>query len=196
MEYSETEGMAKPVIYLYPESDALVNVKLSLKGKMTHSYPTYPAEGWNVKATQNGTLYDEGGKEYYALFWEGVSQTPFTYSEGFVVKGNETALFLENALDVIGLTRREANEFIMYWLPQMENNPYNLIHFSTAEYADMAELTVTPKPESLLRVMMVWSPLEKPVEIPQQNLYDLHVERMGFTVVEWGGKRQEFYQEF
>lgn len=191
----EMDGMAKPVIYLYPEKEMAVHVKLDLKGKITHSYPKYPEDGWNVWAKEDGTLYDLNGKEYYALFWEGVSSREFTYSEGFVVKGDETEVFLENSLELLGLTRREANEFIMYWLPQMENNFYNLIHFSTEEYEEIAKLKITPKPESILRIMMVWSPLDQPIAIPQQNLYDLKVERKGFTVVEWGGKKQACERE-
>lgn len=188
----EMDGMAKPVIYLYPETEMLVNVQVDLIGKITHSYPKYPAGGWNVKAQPDGTLYDENGKEFYALFWEGVSPQEFSYSNGFVIKGSETEKFLESSLEIIGLTRREANEFIMFWLPQMENNAYNLIHFSTDEYEEIAQLKITPKPESILRIMMVWSPLDQVIEIPQQNLYDLKVDRKGFTVVEWGGKKQEY----
>jgi hypothetical protein len=191
----EMDGMGKPVIYLYPETEISVNVQLDLKGKITHSYPKYPAGGWNVKAQPDGTLYDENGKEFYALFWEGISPQEFTYNDGFVVKGSETEKFLESSLDIIGLTRREANEFIMFWLPQMENNAYNLIHFSTNEYEEIAQLKISPKPESWLRIMMVWSPLDQQIEIPQQNLYDLRVERHGFAVVEWGGKKQPFLMD-
>jgi hypothetical protein len=191
----EMDGMGKPVIYLYPETEMLVNVQLDLNGKITHSYPKYPAGGWNVKAQPDGTLYDENGKGFYALFWEGISPQEFTYRDGFVVTGSETEKFLESSLDIIGLTRREANEFIMFWLPQMENNAYNLIHFSTDEYEEIAKLKISPKPESILRIMMVWSPLDQQIEIPQQNLYDLKVERNGFTVVEWGGKKQNVMNE-
>lgn len=194
LDYSEMDGMAKPVIYLYPEKEQPVHVALDLYGTMTHSYPAYPDGGWNVLATQNGTLYDAAGRAYYALFWEGVSPREYSYTTGFVVAGAETATFLENSLSVLGLTDLEANEFIMYWLPQMENNPYNLIHFSTREYNEIARLEITPEPESLIRIMMVWSPLETKIDLPQQNLYDLRVERKGFTVVEWGGKRQVYQQ--
>ena len=99
----------------------------------------------------------------------------------------EQAIFLlrEDALEKQGLTRREANEFIVYWLPRMEQNPYNLIAFQTSAYTDHARLTVTPEPDSLLRVFMAWKPLESPVEIPTQGLPVF--SRSGFTVVEWGG---------
>lgn len=76
----------------------------------------------------------------------------------------------------------------MYWLPVLEKNPYNLIHFATDEYEQMAKLNIQPKPETLIRVMMVYQPLVQPIDIPQQNLNALQKERTGFTVVEWGRK--------
>jgi hypothetical protein len=183
-------GMAKPVIYLYPRKQQEIQVKLSLKGTMTHSYPEYPSDGWIVNATQDGTLFDEKGQEYYALFWEGINRNQFTYDEGYVIKGSETITFLEENLSKLGLTRREANEFIMYWLPQMENNTYNLVHFSTSEYESEVQMEINPSPETLIRIMMVWSPLNEMMEIPRQDLTKLMKQRIGFTVVEWGGKKQ------
>ena len=94
---------------------------------------------------------------------------------------------LEDALAQLGLTRKEANEFIVYWLPQMEDNPYNLITFQQEAYTEAAKITVTPAPDSILRVFMAWKPLEKPMDIPTQTLPTF--ERHGFTVVEWGGAK-------
>ena len=95
--------------------------------------------------------------------------------------------FLEESLTALGLNARERNEFIIYWLPRMEGNPYNLITFQQEAYTEAAKLTVTPAPDSVLRVFLAWKPLEKPVELPSQTLPA--VERCGFTVVEWGGTR-------
>ena len=92
---------------------------------------------------------------------------------------------MEDALARLGLTRREANEFIVYWLPRMEPNPYNLIAFQATAYTDHARLTITPEPDSLLRVFMAWQPLDTQEDIPAQNLPAF--DRTGFTVVEWGG---------
>ena len=117
------------------------------------------------------------------------SETAAEYdlTEGFCVAGADTAAFLEDALTQLGLTRREANEFIVYWLPRMEGNPYNQISFQQEAYTDSAKLTVTPAPDSILRVFMVWKPLDKPVDIPAQTLPAF--ERHGFTLVEWGGAK-------
>ncbi len=185
--WEEMDGMAKPIIYLYPEEIMDVRVELHLQGTLTHSYPKYE-NGWTVAAHPDGTLFDAEGKEYYALYWEGENAVPFTLNEGTVVAGENTVAFLESALETLGLNRREANEFIMYWLPRMENNAYNLIHFSTDEYAKIAELTITPTPETMIRVMMVFQPLKSEITVPHQDLELLRNERKGFTVVEWGGK--------
>lgn len=186
LDESQMDGLAKPIIYLYPEKQMNVKVELDLKGDLTHTYPKYN-DGWKVNAKPDGTLLDENGKEYYALYWEGNNEESFHVNEGFVVAGEHTAEFLETSLDLLGLNRREANEFIVFWLPILENNPYNLIHFSTKEYEDMAKLIVTPAPETMIRVMMVYKPLQKPIEIKLQNLSNMKKERKGFTVVEWGG---------
>ncbi len=187
MNMDEMDGVAKPVIYLYPTDTTDVVVNLNFEGELTHTYPKYNNQ-WNVKACPDGTLFDASGQEYYALYWEGENNQPFTLNEGTVVKGENTVAFLEKSLSTLGLNRREANEFIMYWLPRMENNAYNLVHFSTDEYEAMAELDIQPQPETTIRVMMVFQPLQSPIEVPLQDLEVLRQERKGFTVVEWGGK--------
>ena len=174
----------KPVIYLYPETETRVTVKLDLSGELTCAYPAYDG-GWTVTAAPDGTLTDEHGRTYNYLYWEGEVANEFDFSKGFCVAGSDTAAFLEDALDRLGLTRREANEFLVYWLPRMQDNPYNLIAFQQEAYTESAKLTVSPRPDSVLRVFMAWKPLARPVDIPVQTLPGF--ERRGFTLVEWGG---------
>lgn len=176
----------KPVIYLYPEFKCKINVNLDYKGKLTHTYPKYE-NGWTVTAAPDGTLWDENRQEYYALFWEGNPNKPIIPKDGFVISGNQTIAFLEEKLSELGLNRREANEFIMFWMPQMENNPYNLIHFASTDYEDHAHLIVTPTPETIIRIMMVTKPLQQRIDFPLQDITPLKKVRKGFTLVEWGG---------
>lgn len=190
LDYSEMDGMAKPIIYIYPERMMDVKIQLALDGHMTHSYPAYQ-HGWKVKAHPDGTLIDENGKSYYALYWEGENYTDFTLDEGFVVPGDQTAEFLDESLTILGLNAKERNEFIIFWLPQMEDHPYNLIHFSSDEYEQIARLSIQPEPETLIRIMMVYQPLQEAVQIPLQDLNKLAKKRKGYTVVEWGGSKYE-----
>lgn len=175
---------AKPVIYLYPEEETEVTVTLDYSGELTCTYPTYNG-GWTVTAQPDGALADAGGQTYSYLYWEGVSNTEYDFSQGFCVPGEETAAFLEDVLAQLGLTRREANEFIVYWLPRMEGNAYNLIAFQGDAYTEHAVLNITPEPDSVLRVFMAWKPADESISIPAQNLSAF--DRSGFTVVEWGG---------
>ncbi|MBL4705955.1 MAG: DUF2490 domain-containing protein [Flavobacteriales bacterium] len=177
----------KPIIYLYPDSIMDVQVQLDYSGKLIHTYPQY-VNGWKVTAHPDGTLIGADGKEYYALYWEGIPKESCTIKEGVVVPGNQTIEFLEKTLAELGLNRREANEFIIYWLPEMENNRYNLIHFSSSEYEETAKLSITPTPETMIRIMMIFQPLDEEVSIKKQDLSLLKKERKGFTVVEWGGQ--------
>jgi len=177
---------AKPVIYLYPEEETEVSVTLDYNGQLTCTYPLYN-NGWTVTAQRDGTLIDADGRSYYCLYWEGVTEVEYDFSEGFVVKGEDTAAFLEKALAQLGLNEREANEFIIYWLPLMEENSYNLIAFQDKCYTENAQLSIEPTPDSLIRVFMAWKPLEEFIELPTQTLHS--PDRSGFTAVEWGGTK-------
>ena len=168
--YPEEEYSAKPVVYLYPEEEAQVTVQLDYAGELTCTYPAYN-DGWTVTASPDGTLTDGEGQTYSYLYWEGKDNVEYDFSQGACVAGEDTAAFL--------------NEFIVYWLPQMEENPYNLIAFQSDAYTEAARLAITPTPDTVLRVFMAWKPLEEPVELPPQELAG--PERSGFTVVEWGG---------
>ena len=182
----EEQYTEKPVIYLYPEAETDVTVRLDYAGDLTCTYPAYDG-AWRVAAAPDGTLTDESGQTYRYLYWEGTDNVQYDFSEGFCVPGEETAAFLEDALAQLGLTRAEANEFIIYWLPQMEQNAYNLISFQSDAYTDAAKLTITPQPDTLLRVFMAWKPLTSAVEISPLTL--TAPERTGFTAVEWGGAK-------
>jgi len=180
----------KPVLYFYPEEATVCSTTLTLTGELECSYPPIGERGWrSFTAHPDGTLLFPDGKQYYALYWEGMLSAKWDLSRGFCVKGEDTAAFLEWALAEQGLTFREANEFIMYWLPLMQGNPYNVITFQKEAYTDSARLTVEPMPDSLLRVFMVYYPSKEEVTI-QPDTFEGFV-REGFTVVEWGGSQIE-----
>ena len=184
--YFEEEAK-KPVIYLYPEQETDVHVELELtESELNTTYPKYN-DGWDVVAYPDGTLVNKAdGTHHRYLFWDSVNcRTRFDFSRGFCVAGSDTERFLKEKLTYIGLTEDEMNEFIVYWLPLMEHNAYNLISFQGDAYTNSAKLTVTPAPDSECRIFMAYVPLENAVEIEPQQLETF--ERKGFAVVEWGG---------
>jgi hypothetical protein len=181
----EIPAPEKPIIYLYPEVPTVCTVMLDLDGVLTCSYPAYTDEWSGFTANSDGTLVFDDGREYYALYWEGVVNAEFDMSRGFCVKGSDTAGFLADTLPRLGLSSREANEFIVYWLPRMQNNEYNLIAFQSDAYTDAARLEINPQPDTLIRVFMVYKPLSEPVDSEPQS-FETPVRR-GFVAVEWGG---------
>lgn len=181
---------AKPVIYLYPEQETKVNVQLSFNGTLTSTYPTLPSEGWTVTAQPDGTLTDEEGRSYRYLFWEGVADVDWKQDSGFLVKAEDAREFLEQSLTQLGLNELEQNDFITYWLPKLEKNGESFVTFAAEQYTDNAVLTVTPKPDSVLRVQMLISKVDDSnraafQKLPEQELP--RFEREGFVLVEWGG---------
>ena len=181
---------AKPVIYLYPEQETKVNVQLDFNGTLTSTYPTLPPEGWTVTAQPDGTLTDEEGRSYRYLFWEGVADVDWKQDSGFLVKAEDAREFLEQSLTQLGLNELEQNDFITYWLPKLEKNGESFVTFAAEQYTDNAVLTVTPQPDSVLRVQMLISKVDDSnraafQKLPEQELP--RFEREGFVLVEWGG---------
>ena len=176
----------KPVIYLYPEKETQLTVKLGKKENITCSYPQYK-DGWNVIAKPDGTLIDtETGRKLYSLYWEGIDYEKPDTTEGFVVKGSDTIKFLEEKLSILGLNEIEAEEFIIYWLPKMQNNKYNYIRFATMDEINRnMPLEFSTKPDTVIRILMQYKALDSKIEVKEQQLST--PERKGFTAVEWGG---------
>lgn len=176
----------KPVIYLYPTHETTVNVKLDYDGLLIKTWPEYSADGWNVVAKPSGELTDvKTGVEYEYLFWEGIDLHRYSTDQGFVVAGTETQTFLESALYGMGLSEEETGDFIEYWLPRMEKNPFNIIHFATDEFDRTVPIEVTPVPDTVIRVFMLFRASNERIEISPQQFN--HIDRHGFTIVEWGG---------
>lgn len=175
----------KPILYLYPTIDSNVRVSLANSNLIKSSYPKYN-DGWVVKASPNGDLYDSDGKYYYALYWDEYNNHKVEFKEGFYVTKDSAIDFLEDKLSIIGLNDREKNEFIMYWLPILENNGKSLVYFElTSEREKSNKLIIEPKPDSLLRINMHIKKVSRKINIKEQNLVSF--DRKGFVAVEWGG---------
>lgn len=156
---------------------------------MITTFPKYE-KNWEVIAEPNGQIFDKKTNRYYgSLFWDGTMDFPeehYKYDDGFIVPKEKLADFFIEKLEYIGLNNQETNEFIQYWLPILERNKYNFIHFLINEECnEIATLKVNPKPETTIRIYMDFYGLENFTQINEQQLPK--TERKGFTLVEWGG---------
>ncbi|HUO49972.1 MAG TPA: type II secretion system protein [Candidatus Paceibacterota bacterium] len=181
----------KPVIYLYPEKKTDVTVKI-FPVKIENSIPSY-AGGWDVTAYPNGTLVNDADQQTYPyLYWEGLSDQPVVdQTKGFVVPTDHVQSFLEAALRAQGLNDKEIQDFTAYWVPRMTSpHPYVYVYFMPqADYNALVPMNISPKPDTLIRVYMVFKELDQKITVTPQTF--TAPARTGFTAVEWGGQRSQ-----
>lgn len=177
----------KPVIYLYPEETTDVSVQLDPQGGFTVTEPAYNS-GWNVVAQPTGELTNKAdGLTYPYLFWEGRGGLYSEPEKFWVVAKADVESFLVEKLSAFGFNAQEIADFNEFWLPRMEAAPWYKIGFHGTSVMDqIAPMSVSPAPDSVLRVLMDYSELQEPVaENPPSHIPSF--KRDGFTVTEWGG---------
>ena len=176
----------KPVLYLYNKEELDVEVKYQNDYLLKTTYPEYE-DGWRVHINENGTLnINDSQREYYAIFYDEYRNFEATFDYGFNVSKDNAIEFLETSLDTLGYTQREADEFIMFWLPILEENEHSLVYFEqTDERNEECPLSFSITPDSVLRTIIHIKKVNAPQEIIPQELETVH--RTGFSVVEWGG---------
>ncbi|HLC45234.1 MAG TPA: hypothetical protein VJK50_05355, partial [Patescibacteria group bacterium] len=176
----------KPVIYLYPQTREQVSVRLAPQDGFSYTEPEY-GTGWDVIADPSGVLVNvSDGKSYPYLFWEGRGGMYQEPTKGFVVAENEVHSFLQEKLALLGLNAKESADFEEFWEPRMKGAPYYFISFLGNSVMDqLAPLSITPAPDTVIRVLMDFRPLQAPVASTGYHMKT--PVRRGFTVVEWGG---------
>lgn len=179
----------KPVIYLYPANTSSVNIKLNFNGTLGFTYPKYD-KAWQFVAYPDGSIHIND-KKYHYLFYDGkmdINTQNIKLNEGFIVSKANLVTFFEEKLAKMGLNSKEINDYITYWVPQMVSNENNYVHFMfDKEYSQYSNLEITPKPDTIFRVFMVWYKLGGVISIKLNEQKIESFTRKGFTVVEWGG---------
>lgn len=187
----------KPAIYLYPQQPTNVQVRVLPKGFLTLTIPQYPLDGWNVSAEPDGTITHDG-KTYPYLYYEAkIHDSVLNKPEkGFVVAYDKLSTLYDKILPQLGLHTKEADEFKAYWKKALPISPYYFVGVLDRSITDFIEpLTITPKPDTIIRVRLYFEALEKPIVVLPPEMQT--PKRQGFTVVEWGGmvkldKQHEF----
>ncbi len=185
--YQSMAECGKPVIYLYPTKETTVRVRVEPTGGFTKVEPEYPDGGWVVRAKPNGELTNiTDGKKYPYLFWEGIGYDYARPREGFVLTREQVPSEMRGLLAQLGLSEKEARDFMEFWKEKLMVKPYVFVTFLPEKQFDaMAPLTVSPRPDTVIRVFMDYEPLDAPAAVAPLRIQT--PERNGFTVVEWGG---------
>jgi hypothetical protein len=184
-EFAPMAECGKPVIYLYPTTDTQVTVKVA--ADITQSEPTYPVSGWTVLAKPSGQLIYQT-KSYPNLFWEGKGHGfyPDKSAYGTLVTQDKLISTLKSQLTAQGLNSQESADFMEFWTDLLPQDPYvRLTWLNTSEMDRLAPLSVSPAPDTSIRIFLEFEGYSTPVKLIPQNLKS--VPRQGFTLVEWGG---------
>ena len=194
----------KPVLYVYPEREQSLTVFLDVEGELGTVYPAPDTQettdrgtqaSWTVTASPDGTLTDEGGRTYPSLVWDG-KMTLEAPQQGFIVARADAVPFLEEKLALLGLTDKEAADFITFWAPQIRANEYTFVSFDASSFASQATYSFTDEagapvePDTFIRVFMTIRAADAN-EVATPQVFGPTPTRSGFTVVEWGGTEQQ-----
>ncbi len=171
----------KPAIYLYPETDSTITVKLAVQGKITSSKPPY-GSGWEIHATRAGLI--DGQYDY--LFYEAQLDHLDLPAEGWVVAYSNIAKWIDTTLVQLGLNQKEKDQFKEYWLNHLPKcNFLEIKLIGNSFLKEHMNLVISPPPTTLIRVNLHFRPLDKTVSIATPKI--ISPTRKGFVVVEWGG---------
>ena len=193
----------KPVVYVYPEEEQGLTMTIDVKGTLDMVYPAperqvQTEEGtrasWTISAAPDGTLTDASGRSYPYVFWEGPVRQD-TPERGFIVAREDAVPFLEEKLALLGLSDKEAADFITYWAPRIRANEYTFVSFDASSYAQQVtysfadEAGAPVEPDTFIRVFMTIRAADATEEVTPQ-VFGPTPTRSGFTAVEWGGAVQ------
>jgi hypothetical protein len=139
--------------------DYTFEVKVYPVGEMFFTYPSCN-DGWNVKATPEGTI-KHNGETFNYLFWEGEDQfntTKLDRNQGVIIPQNELISYLEGALTKFGFTSTERANFITYWFPNMKDVTNLYIYFLFNGACDeFTTLNISPEPSQTAHFYMLWA---------------------------------------
>ena len=194
----------KPVVYVYPEEEQGLTMTIDVKGTLDMVYPAperqvQTEEGtrasWTISAAPDGTLTDASGRSYPYVFWDGPVRQD-TPERGFIVAREDAVPFLEEKLALLGLTDKEAADFITYWAPRIRANEYTFVSFDASSYTAHARYSFTDeagapvKPDTFIRVFMTIRAADANEEVREQA-FGPTPQRTGVVAVEWGGTEEQ-----
>ncbi|KAG6840619.1 hypothetical protein C0991_005518 [Blastosporella zonata] len=168
------------------EIDVSIYVTLDKDMKFTAVYPIVPVQKlhpqgekilWDVHTGSDGTLVErETGLELSSLFWEAdlnvrssilsnpradSGSIPGTWtlsdSNAVVLSIADINRYLEKALLSLGLHTEARTSFVTFWLPAFSSHKYIALRFMPqAEYSRIAPLGISPEPDVVTRVFMLF----------------------------------------
>ncbi|KAG1771170.1 hypothetical protein EV702DRAFT_1202059 [Suillus placidus] len=178
-------------LYSPSEIDVSVKLSLIPEWSLSVIYPVVTTEGhgqhleWNVRTHQDGSLTEhKSGLDVSYLFWEAETNleafprspaskplpintfNPISSSlddmDSVVISVDKVTVYLDKSLKALGLHTEARTSFITYWLPSILKHEYIALRFvPQAAYERAASLTISPQPDVVTRVCMLFKGIFK-----------------------------------
>lgn len=179
----------KPALYLYPEKEQIVKVKLAPKGDITKAIPPYKGE-WIVKVTPSGKI----NNQYDYLFYEVRLEKPYPLTNtGWVVPYYELSKWFDIYLPKLGLNKKETDDFKDYWLKELKPYRYYEIRYMDEKFlSENLYINIDPKPDTFIRVFLYFKGTNSKRSLSEPKI--VKKDRKGLTAVEWGGINAEEFE--
>lgn len=176
-----TTTIEKPAVYLYPEQDSIINVKLDINGEIIEDIPKYN-DGWTVFVTKQGIIENK----YDYLFYEADLKTITLPEQGWVVEYDDLEHWFDLNLAKLGLNNKETAQFKDFWLNRLPKSNYYEIKLLDDEFLKQnMNLIIEPEPDTIIRLNFYFKQLDEKSDITEPLIKT--PERKGFVVAEWGG---------
>lgn len=187
----------KPAIYFYPPYDNFkVSVKLKVNGKILKSDPAF-VNSWDLVANTDGNIFVKG-KRFRYLFYENTLNEPVEMEDNYWVISKDRVDLLKVLFVSLGLNERESQDFYDYVKGELGKTGANYFKVSRVSYDYLQKnmvLNISPKPDNLIRIILVFQPFNDPRKIPDfdkkinkviNTLIYPERDKNKFNVVEWG----------
>lgn len=166
---------------------------------------------WNIQIKPDGTI--SYNKQVYAyLFWEALTVGQHNFQidlkNAFCTESIYAPNLLNSVLTSYGLNVKERQDLITYWLPELTENDYlvfqvicslenkstkKIDYYGSSYYQQVAKLEITPQPDFVLRIFLLFSPSSKFIKFYNNSKINIPINRNGCWVVEWGGMNTREY---
>lgn len=159
------------------------DIKMAMATEKERNITTGNNKGWNIIVAPGGRI----NGTYDRLFYEAEAFFNFTLDAGWVLQRSNFARRMNEILVNIGLNDKERADFMAYWSKRIDwKKKYCIAYYLKRNEIDKAApLTISKTPESLMRLFFKFVPTDTLVTVPEPKIEKF--QRIGFSVVEWGG---------
>ena len=182
---------SKPAVYIYPEKEMDVEVKLKIKGRLVKVIPEYN-NGWRMHVKPNGQMKVIGGNSqisYDYIYYDNTATKIIEPDEGWIINKKDILSWHDEFLDRVGLNESEKKEYIDYWIPRLNKDikgEYIVVKNLSRSYIDeYVKLIISPKPDNIFRLLVLYKEADKNMKLEEPKIKKFI--RSGYSVVEWGG---------